>query len=163
MKKMEEDKTQLPELNVTAKWLDDLFNRITKITKIERICRSGMVSEEKELMIYDHEQQAQYQFRMLNCLIDEIEMLLPDIKRKLKDEDYKKIILKMNLIKIKSNKPVIEFFQNHITREDPVYSLNKDYYLMLKNLSIIRSNIVEALSPLLYGETDALNDRRNIR
>lgn len=159
---MEENK-EIPQLNVTAKWLDNLFERITKITNIERVCRSGMPSDEKDLIIFDGEQGAEYQSRMLNLLIDEIEMLLPDVKRKLKSEDYKKISLKMNIIKMKCQNPFIEGFEDHVSHLDPEYRLTDNYSFILRNICLVRADIVEVLSPLLYGETETTNDRRSIR
>ena len=159
---MEENK-EIPQLNVTAKWLDNLFERITKITNIERICRSGMPSDEKGLENYDGEQQSEYKARMLDLLIDEIEMLLPDVKRKLKTDDYKQISLKMNIIKAKSRDPFLNSIQDHVSHTDPEYYLTQNFGLVLRNLCSIRADIVGALSPLLYGETETANDRRSIR
>ena len=160
---MADNGNEIPQLNVTAKWLDNLFERIAKITNIERICRSGMPSEEKGLQIYEGEQEAQYMARMLDLLIDEVDMLLPYVKRKLKAEDYNGLTLKMNIIKMKCKDPFIKSTQDHVSKEDPEYYTTSNYIFILKNLSLIRGNIIEVLSPLLYGETETANYRRSIR
>ncbi len=160
---MAEDNKEIPQLNVTAKWLDNLFERITKITNIERVCRSGMPSDEKDLIIFDGEQSAEYQSRMLNLLIDEIEMLLPDVKKKLRPDDYKKISLKMKLIEMKTKDPFVEGLEDHVSHSDPEYRLTENYSFILRNICLVRADIVEVLSPLLYGETETINDRRSIR
>ena len=160
---MADDNKEIPQLNVTAKWLDNLYEKITKITNIERICRTGMPSEEKGLENYEGEQQSEYKARMLNLLIDEIEMLLPDIKRKLKNDDYKQISLKMIIIKANSRDPFLDSIQDHVSHTDPEYYITQNFVLVLRNLCSIRADIVGALSPLLYGETETANDRRSIR
>lgn len=160
---VETDNKEIPQLNVTAKWLDNLFERITKITNIERVCRTGMPSSEKGLEIYEGEQEAQYMARMLDLLIDEIEMLLPDVKKKLSVEDHKQIALKMYLIMQSTKEPYLKGLEDHVGHTDTQYHITPTYSFVLRNLSIVRANIVEALSPLLYGETETLNDRRNIR
>ena len=144
---------ELQDVNITSIWHKNLYDSLTKLQDLERICRDGCVSITEYLQL-PASRIPEMQFQHLKMMVTEMNILINNVQIKLSKE----FIIASN-VKLTDMKSVIDTSPHSIfiptinqQLNQTTFSLSHSYWLMLNDLTDIRTQIIRELADVLYGK-----------
>lgn len=144
------------EFNITNSWLKNIFESLKRFEELEKICRDGG-DNIIEYLNLDPSRLPNIQFQHLRMMITEADILLNNVRPRIRKEFFQQSKIKIREIKeiVDVNSNAVLKFHSDQRNHTEWYNLTNLFYVIIDELSEIRAMIVLELSRqgILFAKT----------
>ena len=150
-----DDTIRFEDTNINTSWLKNIYSSLERLQNAERICKDG-AGDIMEYLQTDPAYLPVIQFTSLKMMVTEMRILLNNVRVKIDNKFFENSMAKLDLVQTYiDNKP--EHLFKNITnqqRHSNQTMLTNLYYTVVNDLSVMRAEVVQMISGLLYVQSD---------